>query len=79
MYESPIIQINFYSCRETLVKVGGFKGTAKLAAKSRREVFEIDDDEQLIGCEFDYEKDRSCGVIWLKMKFASKYERFSTI
>ena len=40
----------------------------------RKEVFEIDEDEQLIGCELDqdYYQDRYeprfVGVTWLKMK-----------
>ena len=35
----------------------------------RREVFEIADDEQLIGCELDYDDIKNfIGVIWLKMK-----------
>ena len=40
----------------------------------RKEVFEIDEDEQLIGCEIDEdyhnwnERHRFVGVTWLKMK-----------
>ena len=32
----------------------------------RREVFEIADDEQLIGCELDHDKDLFVGVTWIK-------------
>ena len=36
--------------------------------RGREEIFEIDKDEQLIGCEIDYSKDCFRGVSWIKMK-----------
>ena len=34
----------------------------------RKETFEIKNDEKLIGCEIDFDRDYFCGLTWLKMK-----------
>ena len=52
--ERDIIRINFYSNQELLVAVGSFDDYVKSNGR-RSEVFEMDDDEQLIGCELDYD------------------------
>ncbi len=73
--ERCIIRINFYSGRETLVKVGMNDDEVKEEG-GRVESFEIAADEQLIGAELhhgDYNndsKDYFHGVTWLKCKIA---------
>ncbi len=49
--EKDILQINFYSGQETLVQVGHDDDFAVKINGGRVESFEIEDDEQLIGCE----------------------------
>ena len=39
-------------------------------SSARREVFDIDEDEQLIGCELYHDEKAFLGVTWLKMKTA---------
>ena len=48
--EYDILQINFYHSEERLVSVG-WDDDAVEKNGLRIEVFEIDEDEQLIGCE----------------------------
>ncbi len=50
--EDSILRINFYSGQETLVNVGADDWFVKKYG-GRVEIFEIADDEQLIGCELD--------------------------
>jgi hypothetical protein len=72
--EDLIIRINFYSGKETLVKVGTFDNSYVETFGLRVESFEIADDEQLIGCKLDEGQVGGCnslslfGVTWLKMK-----------
>ena len=68
--EQKIRQINFYHHEERLAKVGLLDGDLKMRA-GRREVFEIADDEQLIGCDLDYCKNRLRGVTWMKWKISN--------
>ncbi len=69
--EHDINQINFYSGEEKLAKVGFSDDHLKKWGK-RVEIFEIADDEQLIGCELYHgpfnSKDCFLGVAWLKCK-----------
>ena len=73
--ESAIAQINFYSGLETLVKVG-YSDPIVMKHGGRVELFDIDDDEQLIGAELnhgDYKnngEDHFLGVTWIKCKIA---------
>ena len=64
--EYDIIQMNFYHNGERLLKAG-IDNSIKILG-DRKEVFEIADDEQLIGCELYYEKRFFSGVKWIKMK-----------
>ncbi len=66
--EYAIIQMNFYSGQETLLKVGGYTDWYVKEHGGRVESFEIADDESLIGCELDFDESRFCGVTWLKWK-----------
>ena len=71
-HEKMIMQINFYHHQQRLVKVGYGDGGVKTWG-GRVELFEIADDEQLIGCKLNETKVRSgdiyfCGVTWLTMK-----------
>ena len=70
--EYAIIQINFYHKYERLVTVLGSDTdvwVVKLdGGAGRREVFEIGDDEQLIGCRLYHVKEYFRGLTWLKMK-----------
>ena len=74
--EAYILQINFYSGQETLVKVGMDDYDVKKRGK-RVESFEIAADEQLIGAELYHGEhnnngiDRLRGVTWLKCKIAN--------
>ena len=53
-YEREIVQINFYHDGERLVMVGKNDDEVKEhGGDGRKEVFEIAEDEQLIGCELD--------------------------
>jgi hypothetical protein len=54
--EHNINQINFFHHQERLVAVGENDDYVKKYCK-RREVFDIADDEQLIGCELDQFKE----------------------
>ena len=73
-YESAICQINFYHRKELLVKTGWTDKQIKEYHNNlgRREIFQIADDEQLIGCQLDEGLirgvNRFIGVTWLKMK-----------
>ncbi len=73
--ELYICRMNFYSGRETLVKVGKDDYDVKKHG-GRVESFEIAADEQLIGAELhhgDYNNnsnDYLIGVTWLKCKIA---------
>ena len=67
-----IMQINFYHYGERLVYVGYNDAYVDMFGE-RREVFEIAEDEQLIGCQLHkYKLDNGlihfAGVTWLKMK-----------
>ena len=73
-HEDRIMQMNFYHNEERLVAVGETEEVVDRSGRvvfGRREVFEIADDEQLIGCELSYSRD-SCfrGVTWLKWKIS---------
>jgi hypothetical protein len=59
-------QINFYSYKEILVRVGWTEEVGKYYGG--KEVFDIAEDEQLIGCELDHCKRIFRGVTWIKMK-----------
>ena len=61
------MQINFYSGKERLVKVG-YEDDFVQENFGRKETFDIADDDQLIGCELDYNSNFFCGVKWIKMK-----------
>ncbi len=73
--EDQIIQINFYSGQETLVKVGLCDDDVKFWG-GKVESFEIAADEQLIGAELYHGeygndgRDRFRGVTWLKCKIS---------
>jgi hypothetical protein len=72
LYEKWLYQINFYHQQQRLVSVGSSDDDAKDYI-IRREVFEIADDEQLVGCELDHGKHFNknnviYGVTWIKMK-----------
>jgi hypothetical protein len=62
------MRINFYSGKELLVRVGWQDDGYVDWNGRRREVFEIADDEQLIGCELAHSNIYFEGVTWLKMK-----------
>ena len=65
------LQINFYSGQETLVQVGASDDRVIKRYGGRVEIFEIEDDEQLIGCElmsFIDNRDNFAGVTWIKWK-----------
>jgi hypothetical protein len=63
-----IYQINFYHHTERLVAVGKHDDYVKKNGK-RKEVFDIAEDEQIIGCELDESKfGNFCGMTWIKMK-----------
>ena len=49
-----ILQINFYSGTETIVKVGESNEDYVKARAGRVETFEIAEDEKLIGCKLDF-------------------------
>ena len=53
MHEDVILRINFYHHGERLVAVGLRKDADVEVRGGRVEVFDIADDEQLIGCKFD--------------------------
>jgi hypothetical protein len=59
--------MNFYSGVHLLVQVGNRNHYIRWHG-GRRENFYIADDEQLIGCEIDQDKDYFYGITWLKMK-----------
>ena len=62
------MQINFYRNEVRIVKVGATDDNM-IYKTDRREIFEIADDEQLIGCELDLDEMKHyCGMMWLKMK-----------
>ena len=65
-----IIKINFYHHGERLVAVGCSDEDVVLFG-GRVEVFEIADNEQLIGCELDFCVDYFRGLTWLKMKISN--------
>ena len=62
--------ISFYHDEERLVQIGCSDNDLKnYFFGERREVFEIAEDEQLIGCELEYDENCwFCCVTWLKMK-----------
>ena len=68
--EDWIIQINFFSGKQKLVNVGysDYDVARMIGVVGRKEVFEIADDEQLIGCELDHENNFFVGVTWIKIK-----------
>ena len=67
--ENEICRINFYHKETRLVKVGTSDDSYINAYGGRIEVFEIFEDEQLIGCKLDQDRfDCFDGVIWIKMK-----------
>ncbi len=65
------MQINFYHGQESLVAVGINDERVKILG-GRVEVFEIAEDEQLIGCELHemtyYVNSYFGGVTWIKIK-----------
>ena len=66
--ERCFLQINFYHHTERLVAVGKHDDYVKKNGK-RKEVFDIAEDEQIIGCELDESKfGNFCGMTWIKMK-----------
>ena len=73
--ESGIVQINFYSGEERLVKVGCDDDDYVEEDERRKETFEIAADEQLIGCELSYDNHYFQGVTWIKMKVPSLGEK----
>ena len=61
--------INFYHHGERLVAVGGHFSEAFVEEYGgRREVFDLADDEQLIGCELTDDGDFYVGVKWIKIR-----------
>ena len=60
-------QISFYHHQERLVTVGWSDQMVK-KEKGRMVIFNIADDEQLIGCELDQCEKHLRGVTWLKIK-----------
>ena len=67
--ETMILWINFYSCQQTLVKVGENDKWVILEGE-KLESFEIDNCQQLIGCKV-YSHNYSCKTFdftWIKMK-----------
>ena len=69
MDETKIYQINFYHHRERLVMVGFDDDYTKMYG-GRKEVFDIAEGEQLIGCSLHERSDYFRGVTWSKMKVA---------
>ena len=65
--EFSIIQINFYHKEERLVWLGAVDGFVEQSG-GRRNVFDIDHDEQFIGCKLDQCENYFRGVTWIKMK-----------
>ena len=71
-FETNIVRINFYHNEQRLVAVGADDMWA-MRWGGRREVFNVADDEQLIGCELD-QHEYDCGkynwsgLTWTKMK-----------
>ena len=65
--EFRILQMNFYSGDELLVKVGWDDQTLENDG-GRKETFDIADDEQLIGCELGCNDFYFLSVRWLAMK-----------
>ena len=68
-WEDRIAQINFFSGKELLCRVGDTDGYVEDFG-GRVITFEIAADEQLIGAELYNNKHWFCGVTWLKMKIA---------
>ena len=66
--EFMILRINFYHQQQRLVMLGETDDEEVNYLFGRVEVFEIDEDEQLIGCEIDYCQRYFRGLTWLKMK-----------
>ena len=66
-YEADIFQINFFHHQQRLVIVG-FEDNMLDKFGGRKEVFDIADNEQLLGCELDYCTQYFRGVTWLKIK-----------
>ena len=67
------MQMNFYHYAERLVCVGGWSDEEMERIRDERvEIFEIGEDEQLIGCKLHSEnvwgEDFFLEVTWLKMK-----------
>ena len=65
--ETNIMQMNFYRNLQKLVALGMDDEGVK-AFGERVEVFDIADDEQLIGCTLFKDSDSFLGVKWMKMK-----------
>ena len=61
------MQINFYHHQKRLVSVGDNNDYVRECG-GRKEVFEIADDEHLIGCKLDQSEFYFEGVSWIKMK-----------
>ena len=59
--------MNFYHHQHRLVRVGESDYLVKKYG-GRQEVFEIADNEKLIGCELSYDANFFRGVTWIKMK-----------
>ena len=66
--ERGIDRINFFHHQELLVKLGTTSDGSINKGKRRREVFEIANTEQMIGCKLDFDEDDFTGVTWLKIK-----------
>ena len=64
------MQINFYHHTERLVAVGKSDYLVNLYG-GRRDIFDIADDEKLIGCVLEYGSSKFLGITWLKWKIPS--------
>ena len=65
--ECEIMQMNFYHHQQRLVAVGCDDYDVKKYG-GRVEVFEIEDKEQLMGCELDFCTRAMFGVTWVKWR-----------
>ena len=67
-----ILRINFFHHQEKLVQVGSPNDDRVKELTEKTEIFEIGEDERLIGCKLDEGivdgKNRLLGVTWIKMK-----------
>ena len=67
-YDQFIIRIDFYHHQQRLVEVGMSPGQFFHFHGGGSYVFKIAEDEQLIGCEIDFNENELLGVTWLKWK-----------